>query len=36
MRDPYLFDDVSVLKNKLGIREQSLLDDAKQIMWYIV
>ena len=29
MRDPYLFDDVSVLKNKLEIREQSLLDDAE-------
>ena len=29
MRDPYLYEDVSVLKNKLGIKEQSLLDEAE-------
>lgn len=29
MRDPYLYDDVPVLKNKLNIREQGLLDDAE-------
>ena len=29
MRDPYLYDDVPVLRNKLGIRDQNLLDDAE-------
>ena len=29
MRDPYLYKDVAVLRNKLHIREQDLLDDAE-------
>lgn len=29
MRDPYLWDDSSVLKNKLNIRNQDLLDQAE-------
>lgn len=29
MCDPYLYDDVPVLRNKLGIRDQALLDDAE-------
>ncbi|MBE5909376.1 MAG: Fic family protein [Lachnospiraceae bacterium] len=29
MRDPYLYDDSTVLKNKLDIHEQKLLDDAE-------
>ena len=29
MRDPYLYKDVPVLRNKLHIREQDLLDDAE-------
>ena len=29
MRDPYLYDDIPVLRNKLGIRDQALLDDAE-------
>lgn len=29
MRDPYLYEDVDVLKNLLGIKVQSLLDDAE-------
>ena len=29
MRDPYLYDDIPVLKNKLGIRDQILLDNAE-------
>lgn len=29
MRDPYLYDDIPVLRNKLGIRDQVLLDDAE-------
>ena len=29
MRDPYLYEDVPVLRNKLDIREQDLLDDAE-------
>ena len=29
MRDPYLYDDVPVLRNKLGIRNQNLLDNAE-------
>jgi cell filamentation protein len=29
MRDPYLYEDVPVLKNKLNIKEQSLLDEAE-------
>lgn len=29
MRDPYLYDDVPVLRNKLGIHDQNLLDDAE-------
>ena len=29
MRDPYLYEDVPVLRNKLDIREQELLDDAE-------
>lgn len=29
MRDPYLYDDIPVLRNKLGIRDQILLDKAE-------
>ncbi len=29
MRDIYLYDDCPVLINKLGIKEQKLLDDAE-------
>lgn len=29
MRDPYLYGDVSVLRNKLGIKSQALLDEAE-------
>ena len=29
MRDPYLYADVSVLRNKLGIKSQALLDEAE-------
>ncbi len=29
MRDPYLYDDIPILRNKLGIRDQILLDDAE-------
>ncbi|SEB07354.1 Fido, protein-threonine AMPylation domain-containing protein [Pseudobutyrivibrio sp. ACV-2] len=29
MRDPYLYEDIPVLKNKLGITKQDLLDDAE-------
>ncbi|WP_026659756.1 Fic/DOC family protein [Butyrivibrio sp. AC2005] len=29
MRDPYLYDDVPVLKNKLGIKDQEILDSAE-------
>ena len=29
MRDPYLYDNSSVLKNKLGIKDQDLLDSAE-------
>ena len=29
MRDPYLYDDVAVLRNKLGIKSQALLDEAE-------
>ena len=29
MRDPYLYEDVPVLINKLGIKEQNLLDSAE-------
>ena len=29
MRDPYLYEDVPVLRNKLYIRKQDLLDDAE-------
>ena len=29
MRDPYLYEDTDVLKNKLDIIEQDLLDDAE-------
>ena len=29
MRDPYLYDDVPVLRNKLDIKEQSMLDNAE-------
>lgn len=29
MRDPYLYDDIPVLRNKLGIRDQVLLDHAE-------
>lgn len=29
MRDPYLYDDVPILRNKLNIRDQILLDDAE-------
>lgn len=29
MRDPYLYDDVPVLKNKLGIKAQEILDSAE-------
>lgn len=37
MRDPYLYDDIPVLKNKLGIRDQILLDNAEadyMILWH--
>lgn len=26
MRDPYLYDDVPVLKNRLGIKDEKVLD----------
>ena len=29
MRDPYLYENSSVLKNKLGIKDQALLDEAE-------
>lgn len=29
MRDPYLYENVAVLKNKLGIQAQNLLDEAE-------
>ena len=29
MRDPYLYEDVPVLINKLGIKDQNLLDSAE-------
>lgn len=29
MRDPYLYDDIPVLRNKLGIRDRVLLDNAE-------
>ena len=29
MRDPYLYEDVAVLRNKLDIRQQELLDEAE-------
>lgn len=29
MRDPYLYDGETVLKNKLNIHEQEMLDDAE-------
>ena len=29
MRDPYLYEDVAVLRNKLDIRKQELLDEAE-------
>lgn len=29
MRDPYLYDDIPILRNKLGIRNQVLLDNAE-------
>lgn len=29
MRDPYCYDDVPVLQNKLGIRDQGLLNQAE-------
>lgn len=29
MRDPYFYDDIPVLRNKLGIRDQVLLDHAE-------
>jgi len=29
MRDPYLYDNIPVLKNKLNIQEQAMLDDAE-------
>lgn len=29
MRDPYLYEDCSVIKNKLGIKTQDELDDAE-------
>ena len=29
MRDPYLYEDVAVLRNKLGIKSQALLDEAE-------
>ncbi|WP_026497773.1 Fic/DOC family protein [Butyrivibrio sp. WCD2001] len=29
MRDPYLYDDAPVLKNKLGIKNQEILDSAE-------
>jgi len=35
MRDPYLFDDVDVLRNKLNIRDEKLLDRAESDITYI-
>lgn len=32
MHAPYLYDDVSVLRNKLGIKSQALLDEA-ELCW---
>ena len=29
MRDPYLYQDIPVLKNKLDIHDQKLLDNAE-------
>ena len=29
MRDPYLYEDVDVLKNKLGIKDAEKLEDAE-------
>lgn len=29
MRDPYLYQDIPVLRNKLDIHDQKLLDDAE-------
>lgn len=29
MRDPYFYDDEDILRNKLDIHEQSLLNDAE-------
>ena len=29
MRDPYIYEDCSVIKNKLGIKTQDELDDAE-------
>ena len=29
MRDPYLYEDVDVLRNKLNIKDQELLDGAE-------
>ncbi|MBE7062998.1 MAG: hypothetical protein E7390_04305 [Ruminococcaceae bacterium] len=35
MRDPYLYDDVEVLKNLLNIRDEKLLDEAESNITYI-
>lgn len=29
MRDPYLYEDVNVLRNKLNIKDQEVLDGAE-------
>ena len=29
MRDPYLYEDVDVLRNKLNIKDQEVLDEAE-------
>ena len=31
MRDPYLYEDVPVLRNLLGIKTQELLDEAEDM-----
>ena len=33
MRDPYLYEDVLVLRNLLGIKTQELLDEAEAAFW---
>jgi cell filamentation protein len=35
MHDPYLYEDVPVLINKLGIKDQNLLDNAEADLLFI-